>query len=227
MKKVIRIFQKISIKELIFQGLELRKNILLSLLICLVALVTMLSSGLLSGVSYSNLTRDFQTLTEVPLLTSMMSNVIIWLWISSAVICFYALFIIKKHKSNKKRRKFLLFSGAFILFLAFDDAFQIHELVMPKYFHIPEKIVLVSYILLFASFIYSFAEEILSTQYVYFFLFCVSFCMYYVVEIFFENAKFIPARGFVEESFKFIGVVMWLIYNARLGKQSITESFVK
>jgi len=55
-----------------------------------------------------------------------LSNIGVWLWVSSATICFFIAFT-SHSKTNNIRRELLLLVGALSLLLAVDDFFMLHD----------------------------------------------------------------------------------------------------
>ncbi|MFO1253772.1 MAG: hypothetical protein U1E77_22135 [Inhella sp.] len=68
-------------------------------------------------------------------LTGSLSTLTVWLWVASATVCLAA-------PAQAAHPSLLRSAGAISLYLAVDDAFQIHEDLAQRYLGLPEKAVL-------------------------------------------------------------------------------------
>ncbi len=160
----------------------------------------------------SVLTRDPIATFDAPLYTGLLSNLGILLWITTGGICIFSYFVLSKqlHKISI----FLLYTGILTVFLTFDDLFQLHEIVFPQYFHIPQKGVFIGYALMMILYLVYFKKIILETDYLVF----GAAIMFFNFSIVFDQ---IPSNIFTnhhlfEDGFKLLGIVSWFIYFTKL-----------
>ena len=106
-KKITLCFVYVGVPALIFYGVS----------------IEILTSA---GFSLREILRDPAQQSGESSFLGFISNIGIWLWISSVAICFYSL--LTGNASNDKRQKELIFLiGALSLLLAVDDFFLLHE----------------------------------------------------------------------------------------------------
>ena len=92
------------------------------------------------GIPIGKLTRDPLDLARLPFYTGFLSQIGIFLWSASAAVCFFSATVLSRHEDHQKLKQFLVVSALLTLLLGLDDAFQLHEVVLP-YFGIPQMVV--------------------------------------------------------------------------------------
>jgi hypothetical protein len=80
-------------------------------------------------VPFGNLTRDPTAIMEAPFYTGFLSQLGIIFWAATAAISLFSATVIAPTFASEKR--FLYASGLFILMLAADDLFLLHEGLFP------------------------------------------------------------------------------------------------
>lgn len=81
------------------------------------------------------LLRDPNAYARAHPLTGALSTLTVWLWVASATVCLCA-------PAELAEIRLLHSAGALSLYMALDDAFQIHEDLAQRYLGLPEKAVL-------------------------------------------------------------------------------------
>jgi hypothetical protein len=106
---------------------------------------------------------------------------------------------------------FLLAAGLLTAALGLDDAFLIHERIAPTYLHVPQLGVFAAYAGSVGGFLVFFMRRILSTDFLLLgvALGCLALSMGLDVLLTYSRLE-----TFVEDCFKFTGIVFWLTYFA-------------
>ena len=117
-----------------------------------------------TGIPIGKLTRDPATIGGLPVYTGFLSQIGIFFWAASSTLCFFAARVLSGHAKHHKFRRFLLVSGLLTLLLGLDDAFLLHETVLP-HFGIPENLVLGSYAGFVLLYLVRFYPLIFETEY--------------------------------------------------------------
>jgi len=89
----------------------------------------------LGRVEAAWLLRDPNAHAHAHPLTGALSTLTVWLWVASATVCLSA-------PGELAELRLLHSAGALSLYMALDDAFQIHEDLAQRYLGLPEKAVL-------------------------------------------------------------------------------------
>ncbi len=178
-----------------------------------IALATLSSQGF--GIM--QIIRDPSQQNDTSSFIGFLSNIGIWLWVSSASICF---FTITKNKLSlsKSHKELLRLTGALLLLLAIDDFFMIHDR------YINQKICYVVYALLAISILIRHYKLIIKIEGFGFIL----AGLFLALSIFTDLIQSrIPMRyeytQIFEEGFKFLGAATWLYFNANAASYSSTQ----
>lgn len=97
---------------------------------------------------------------EIPVLHGIISNLLALLWAGTAAVCFAT-----DLASTGRYRRFFAASGLLTAVLLADDFFMLHEYILDKQFHIPEKVTFAILGLLFLLYSALFYRELLATNY--------------------------------------------------------------
>jgi len=204
------------------QLLRIRRTLLISFAIAFAGIIGVYILSRIFEAPLSELTRDPSAVTDTKFYIGLLSNLGIMIWSATTTICFFGVSLLKYGKRYHQLTNFLLFSGILSLILTLDDAFLIHETVMPSYFHIPEKGVYLGYLIFSAGYLVYFFRRILSTDY----LLLTTALLFLGLSIFIDKAfPFTDIETFIEDGFKFLGIVFWLAYFSRVALVTIYDSF--
>ena len=179
--------------------------------------VTLLASvalaGLDRGVSLENFTRDTTAVAGVNPFTGVISNLGILLWCAGASICLFCFFVASDRRNQKTNRytSFILFFGLTTFVLMLDDLFLFHEVIAPKILHIPELLVLFSYGITVLYGITKFKRVIFQTEWIILALAFSFFSLSLTIDML-EDAITLAEPIFLEDSFKFLGIISWVYY---------------
>jgi hypothetical protein len=159
------------------------------------------------GIPLTALTGDPASVTNTPIFVGFLSNLGVIFWSGSAAC---ALVGAALQPRNSDRFWFLLVSGIFSAVLTFDDLLMIHELILTHFFHIPERISYLSYLLLAALYLIIFLREILSdTLYP---ILVVSLLFFGLSVVITRLVPYSDMVGFLKDCLKFFGIIYWLVY---------------
>ena len=138
------------------------------------------------------------------------SNIGIWLWVSSAAICFFCILNGELEKQDR-RRELLFLVGMLSIILAFDDLFLIHDR------YIEQEICFLAYAIFAGALLIRHYELIMEID-GFAFLFAGSLLALSVLTDLTQD--FIPLRyryvQIFEEGFKFVGGATWLYFAFRV-----------
>lgn len=168
-------------------------------------------------VPLKELTRDITATGNLPIYTGVLSQLGIFIWISTAAVCLFSSLIV----SNKSHKSFLLTVFAISLYLGLDDAFLFHEVLFPG-LGIHQKIVIMAYGLFILLFLWKFRKTILITDFLLLGIAFICFSVSVIVDnLFWESSPLIT--NLLEDGAKFIGLVTWVTYFGRTSLLFITN----
>jgi hypothetical protein len=133
--------------------------------------------------------------------------------------------MLKRQNGNlSASKRFLMHSAILTAILVLDDIFLFHEEIAPLYLHLDELVVFAAYMLVGVGFVSLNWREILTSEYALlllaFALFAASIALDAVPkEALPEGFFWEQLELFLEDAFKFAGMVTWLLYYARYALQ--------
>jgi hypothetical protein len=159
-------------------------------------------------------TNDPFALGHLPFYAGIISNIGVLLWCASASICFLSMVVMARGSSTETNdwRRFLLFSGILTSLLLFDDLFQFHQVLYPKFLHVTTAVIYGFYAFFAIWYLYRFWKQIQSTD----FLILIFAFSFFALAIFSDSLSLISrGRTAISDVFKLFGIVSWLTYFAR------------
>lgn len=139
-----------------------------------------------------------------------LSNIGIWLWVSSAAICFFTA-ITSDSILNRNYKELIILTGLLSITLAIDDFFLIHDR------YINQKICYLAYAILVGFILICHFRQIIEIE-GFAFLVAGSFLALSIITDLIQ--LYIPLQyshtQVLEEGFKFIGAATWLYFNFRI-----------
>ncbi|OIQ30916.1 MAG: hypothetical protein BM564_01505 [Bacteroidetes bacterium MedPE-SWsnd-G2] len=155
------------------------------------------------------MTRDITAIAEVPFYTGFLSQLGIFFWVATATLCFFSSKFSSNNIAQTKLKKFLFYAGLLTVLLCIDDIFLLHETVFPKYFGVPQKLVILIYGFLFISLLVKFYTVILKTN----FILLGMALFFFGLSVFFD---LFPIPGvnpyLLDDGAKIIGIISWFFY---------------
>lgn len=135
-----------------------------------------------------------------------MSTLGVLLWTSTAAVCLFAAYFLYLTRAQKDVVLFAIAGGLLSAWLGFDDQFQVHERVAPR-FGIPEIASYILYGLLVVAYFVRFSREVLRADIVLLILAGVFFSTSIVLDVLLEDGA--PVVLSLEDGAKFIGIAAW------------------
>ena len=138
------------------------------------------------------------------------SHLGVMLWSATAAVCLFTggLFLFYKHQRGVAL--FALSAGVLTAWLALDDAFLVHELVMPS-FGIPQNAVLASYAALALIYVLVSWRLILSSDYWILLAGGAALALSILVDTVFHSL--VPSPVLLEDGSKFFGIFCWASFH--------------
>lgn len=165
-------------------------------------------------VPFGVLTRDPAAVADLKPYIGFMSQFGLFFWAAATTTCFLvARVLVKSNSPDKQTTFFFLWSGGFTFLLGIDDAFMLHESVLP-FLGFPELLVYGCYVGLFISYLYLFHKRLLQTDFIFLLLAFGFFGISVGLDIL-ELTNIDPYL--LEDSAKLAGITCWMIYFLKLG----------
>jgi hypothetical protein len=146
-------------------------------------------------------------------------------WAAAAGVCFLSYAVIRENSSPYLRR-FFLAAGVFTLFLMADDAFMLHEQVLPQGFGIRERYIKLAYLAAAGAFGLVFIKQLIGNSPV----ILIASGLFFAASFTFDNPVVLNLLGSFESGFvlyviedgcKFTGILLWLTWLFRTSLQTI------
>jgi hypothetical protein len=182
--------------------------------------------GALRDIDFDTLARDPIAVAALPWYTGALSNLGVMLWVAAATACFLAAALAGRAGLGRDLLGFLLASGAVSSVLAVDDLFLIHE-------RFPD-ITGITQIWLFAAYGAGLAAYGLRWKHrlmrgdigllagsLFFLAASLGVDLSYLITGEYEIGK--TTRVVLEDGAKFVGIVLWLTYFARLSFDAVAR----
>ncbi len=179
-----------------------------------------LATAKLAALPVDDLVRDTFAVTNAPIYIGLLSNMGIMAWAAAATLWLFGWGLLRQFAPAHHLQRFMLASGLLTLTLLVDDAFMLHELVLPEALGIPERVVLLGYVVGGLLYILAGWEGFLKTNY-----------LPALVAGFFLGASlgidmvadFGPIESLIEDGLKFAGIIFWLVYTQTVVAQVVVE----
>ena len=203
-------------RNITLQFRTLTPVLLISWLITLLMLMMAIYICTVKDVPLDTLTKDPTAIMNAPFYLGFFSNLGIIIWSGGWLSCLFTAYRIKGIEEQEENFYFMLFAGLITLLMTFDDLYQIHEVVFPHYFSIPENAVVLTYFNIYLIFLIRFRKCILNSDFI---AFGMAF-VFFGLSVLIKHAHLpIPQDTFMKDAFKLFGVVCWFIYFFRTGNE--------
>ena len=168
-------------------------------------------------VPISNLTRDINSVADLPFYIGFISQLGILFWSATVTLCLFSARILRKKSAL---REYLFFAGLITLMLCLDDLFLLHEEVFP-FLGVPEKEVYLVYLLVVTVWLLKYYKVILKTYYLILVLAFGFLGISLIIDI-------IPTQlidpYLIEDGLKFTGIVSWFVYFLSCAELSVGKA---
>ncbi len=198
------------------------RQLVITFIPSILMLVAVAMVSVLSQIDVGYLTRDVAAIANIHPLSGALSNLGIFLWCVAASICLFSAMILR-HFNQTKTFWFLVSSGILSAYLMLDDAFMLHEALVPGYFGISEKVVFVILGICVLSYLMIFRRIILETRY-HFLLLSLGFLSLSVVIDTILQLWLRPLGHwelFFEDGAKWLGIASWCSYYVHTSYQFV------
>ena len=205
---------------------SIRPAIILIVAVSAIFIGTVVILHLWKGVGIDKLTRDPAAITGTRPYIGFLSNIGIFFWSATATVCFFGAAYMAKRQDSLMVMRFLRASGLLTLYLGLDDTFLLHEDLLPGHLGIWEPLIYVGYAAFGLFYLLRFYAVILDTEYlllmVAFFFLGISVSLDVIWD---QNIIRLPSRiaFLAEDGAKFVGIVSWLVYSARVVNQHFIQ----
>jgi hypothetical protein len=187
----------------------------------LVLLITILTGSLflLFTFEYSvykdilpaNLTRDTATILKGPAYTGALSNLGIILWSATAAIMLFSAAHLYQNTVQRRAALMTLLFGLLTTLLCFDDTYQFHEKAFSGIIYVPEELIYMFYLTCIVVIATVCRVVVVTTP----FIIGITAMAFFGISILIDELNLPSGKhdAFVEDSFKFIGIVLWTVYH--------------
>jgi hypothetical protein len=181
-----------------------------------------------TGVEFSYFTRDATEILEAPFYSGLLSNIGVLVWWSGSTISLFGGAVALRTARGGEWGRFLLCSGLLTGWLALDDLFTLHEIVIPAYLYIPDiwplsapqKLTIALYGAVVLLYLIRFRRAILKTDY----LLLIPALGFFGLSVFFDGVGdwiAVPGHHYFEDGAKLMGITGWTVYHIRTACQGI------
>ena len=176
-------------------------------------------------VPLSHLTRDPNAVSGAPPYLGFVSQLGILLWAGAVAVCIFSVWLLppRRQGAGAGTRGFLFASGLLTLMLAFDDVFQLHEQVIPR-FVMSEKAVFACYGVTTVAYFVRFLPVLLTTDCLLLGAALACFGASMGVDLFGLPFRTSFDPILLEDGAKFVGIALWLAYFSRTAAAAIGRS---
>lgn len=177
-----------------------------------------------TGDPLGHLTRDPAAITQSRPYIGLLSMVGVMLWAAAVAVSLLGVAAIGQRAVRGQRQAilFLTASAAFSLILGIDDTLMLHEQIFPNRFNWPETTTYLAYILAMATYIIQFRQQISSGLRLALGATCLCWGISIGIDSVLPDGDWIT---FIEDGFKFVGIVNWLVYCSHSSLGLIRQRF--
>ncbi len=202
-----------SIKDLLRQMLTSKKVltcflavVIPAFLFYVISIITLKSQGF----GFIEILRDPAQQSGDSSFIGFLSNIGVFLWISSTTLSFFFAFS-KTILKNKRNKELLFLIGSLSFLLAIDDFFMIHDR------YIDQKIVYIIYAIFLGFIFVRHLKSIIKIDGFAFLLAGLFLALSILCDLFEDKTSFTYEQvQVVEEGFKFVGAAIWLYFVSRV-----------
>jgi hypothetical protein len=180
------------------------------LVVTLLTLGAVLILHVIDEASFERLVRDPAALTGAPFHQGFLSNAGILLWAAAAAVALFAAMAIAADVRTSPWIWFVLSTAALSMFATLDDAYMLHEQVLP-HGGIPEEVTLSAYVIAGIAYLYFFRALLVRTKLLLAILACAFIAVSTLLDMRYEMST--GWTIFLEEAAKFAGIACWLAFS--------------
>jgi hypothetical protein len=207
-------------RSIALQFRKITPVLLISWLLTILALLLAIFVSTVKDIPLDIFTQDPNAQLDAPFYLGFFSNLGIVVWSAAFTICFYGASRLNA-ATDRKNQQFLIVSGVITMLMTFDDLFQLHELVFPKYFNISDNMVYLTYLNIYLIYFIRFRKQLLNSD---FLALGVSFFLLGLSTVIDILPLPIEKDTFLEDAIKLLGAVTWMIYYVRVADELTTPA---
>ena len=216
--RIRQLTETINLRNLQAQFQQTSLALMLSIAIVTLILFAIYLFSNYFDISPDTLTRDPAAVTHTPSYFGILSSVGSILWGVTVALCLFGYTLIPP--SSYRIRWFLLGSALFSAILGIDDLIMLHDGILSD---VPyaEMVLYAGYAIFAMCYVFLFAEVILNSQYLLLGITFVCFFLSMSIDQILPPDEIIT---FIEDGFKFMGIIMWVLYFYKTTVHFIKES---
>jgi len=195
--------------------------LLIAWLITLLSLLIAISASTYKDISLDSFTKDPTAIMNAPFYFGFFSNFGIVIWSASLIICLFTAYRVSSNLALKNDYFFLVVSALVTFLMTMDDLYQLHEIVFPYYFNIPENAVYLTYMNIYLLYFIRFRKVLLQSDFI---ILGLAFFFLGVSTVIDFLPLPIPKDTFLEDAFKLVGAVTWFVYFFRTGNEVLDKA---
>jgi uncharacterized membrane protein len=191
------------------------------------ALIVILLTMAQSTLTYREIFNDPADTIHFNPFMGLVSMLGLFGWAAAAGIALLTYTVVRSRETALMRR-FFLAAGLFTVLLLADDAFMLHEEILPHGIGIRERYIKVGYLAIAAAFGLGFFKVLIRNN----FSLLALVAIFFAASFLFDNPATLKAVGLWESDFvlyiaedgsKFIGITLWLTYLAKTAAESLSR----
>lgn len=179
----------------------------IGLAICLSILLIIYLLAIRFNLAPNILTKEPLSMTKMPWYAGLISVLGVLLWSTSGG-CAVLGAVLKRN--NPRKFWWLLATGILSFFLSIDDFYMLHEVVIPRYMHVPELYVYVLYMGIGAAYFLLFLKDILADSS----LLILGAAFFFLLSplVMHQLLPYSGIEAFIVDCLKFTGICMWMLF---------------
>jgi hypothetical protein len=199
------------ISELLKQFKAHKLLLFTAILIAVLFLFATFEFAIYKNIEPANLTRDTATILNGPAYTGALSNFGIVLWSATAAIMIFSAVHLYQNTVQRRAALMTLLFGLLTTMLCFDDTYQFHEKAFSGIIYVPEELIYLFYLTCIVVIATVCRVIVVTTP----FIIGITAMAFFGISILIDEINLPSGRhdAFVEDSFKFIGIVLWTVYH--------------
>jgi hypothetical protein len=201
----------IIITELLKQFKIHRLVLFIAILTAVIFLVATFEYSIYKNIEPSNLTRDTATILQGPAYTGALSNLGIILWSATAAIMLFSSVHLYQNTVQRRSALMTFLFGILTAMLCFDDTYQFHEKAFSGIIYVPEELIYLFYLVCIITIATVCRVAVVTTPYI----IGLAAMTFFGISILIDELNLPSGRhdAFVEDSFKFVGIILWSVYH--------------
>lgn len=207
-------------------NIKIKRDLLAIYLLAIAVLITISLISIYFHLPIHFFTRDVTTQANISPFSGVLSNLGIYLWCVAATASFFAAMLLR-NRNQTEPLPFLFSSACLTTYLMLDDAFLIHDSIVPVHIGVGEKAVYLVLAIAVLLYLVFFMATILRTNYVPLILAFAFLSSSVVIDSIFESWLVLQIghwKSIIEDGAKWLGIVSWCIYHVQTAFSFIIQT---